>query len=172
MPGVLVDIANRSADQILANEDGYMDDLLSLADERSGTVQKITITRPRKDSAGNMVNRLVLEFQIGSLDERAIEAIRLEATTPGRLIDGVRQESRTDAVMYRSLLIYRSTVAEDRKRVWDNEALKAKLGVTMGYMVIDKLLFPGEKAYVMEQIDEISRYGFAPDLEVGDAVKN
>lgn len=64
-------------------------------------------------------------------------------------------------IIYQSYLIYLATTAEDRKKYWDNSVLRDKFGVMEGYELIDKVLLPGEKAKVLDEIDTLSGYGFS-----------
>lgn len=64
-------------------------------------------------------------------------------------------------VIYQSYLIYLATTAEDRKKYWDNPVFRDKFGVMEGYELIEKVLLPGEKAQVLDEIDTLSGYGFS-----------
>ena len=72
---------------------------------------------------------------------------------------GVKVPETTNAVRFRSQLIYEATVPEDRKDIWDNKAAWEKLNVASGVDAIDKILKSGEKDKIVEQIDAISGYG-------------
>lgn len=72
---------------------------------------------------------------------------------------GVKVPETTNAVRYRSQLIYEATAEEDRKAIWDNKAAWEKLEVASGVDAIDKILKSGEKDKIVEQIDSISGYG-------------
>ena len=73
---------------------------------------------------------------------------------------GIKFPEDTNAIRYRSQLIYEATVEEDRAKIWDNkEAWRApKINVTNGTDLIDKVLLAGEKDAVLNKIDEISGY--------------
>jgi hypothetical protein len=74
----------------------------------------------------------------------------------------------TDSTKYRSEIIYRATVKEDREKLWDNktvwEALRDRDVQIMGPLdVIEYSLLAGEKDRVLEAIDSLS--GFDTNLE-------
>jgi hypothetical protein len=54
-------------------------------------------------------------------------------------------------------------VEEDRKKLWDNQALQRSREVIGGEQLIDRLLHAGEKLAVFNKIGELS--GFGLDLE-------
>ena len=65
----------------------------------------------------------------------------------------------TDWAKYRSLTIYTATVNEDRAKIWDNRAAQVEMNVMEGWELVDKVMLSGEKAKVLEIIDEISGFG-------------
>ena len=69
----------------------------------------------------------------------------------------------TDNVKYRADLIYRATVEEDKKNLWDNkkvwEALRNKgMQIVSALDVIEYSLKAGEKDQVVDCIDKLSGY--------------
>ena len=103
-------------------------------------------------------------FRIRPLTEREYEQCKKKATKYVRNKQlGIKMPEDTNGVLYRSLLIYTATDAEDRKKTWDNRQLWSALE-DMGKEVltatdaIDAVLMPGEKAAIVEQIDLISGF--------------
>ena len=79
----------------------------------------------------------------------------------------LKVESDRDPVVYESYLIYLATVEEDKKKYWDNQKLKDKFDVMQGYELVDKVLLPGEKDAVIDQINILSGYNLDEDEDEG-----
>ena len=107
------------------------------------------------------------KFRIRPLTEQEYEQCKKKATKYVRNKQlGIKMPEDTNGVLYRSLLIYTATDAEDRKKTWDNRQLWTALEgagkeVLTATDAIDAVLMPGEKAAIVEQIDLIS--GFQND---------
>lgn len=81
---------------------------------------------------------------------------------------GIKFPESTDTSAYRSALIYESTIAEDRAKIWDNKDAWKKLDVMNGVELIGRVLKAGEKDAVLEMVDKISGYS----MTMEDTIKN
>ncbi|GEO26227.1 hypothetical protein AAC03nite_20120 [Alicyclobacillus acidoterrestris] len=135
--------------QIRANEPDLLQGLFAAGDDAQQTTAKISIQRNGK---------FFFSFNIHALSEKDYKDASDQATrfTKNKQLGIKVPEERNDAE-YRSLLIYKATVDADRAALWD--AAKARYGVLTGADVIDKVLLPGEKAAILQKIDEVSGYG-------------
>jgi hypothetical protein len=123
-------------------------------DARSETV---TITIQRK-------GKTYFTFRIRPLTEQEYNDAMEQATTYKRHPQlGIKVVESRDDAEFRSLLVYKATVDEDRQKLWDNRAAWQHFNVITGSDLIDKVLLPGEKLAVVTKIDELSGYG--ADLE-------
>lgn len=105
-------------------------------------------------------NTVLFSFRIRPLSEEQYTRCRDKNTKYVRNKRiGVKVPETTNAVRFRSQLIYEATVPEDRKAIWDNKAAWEKLNVASGVDAVDKILKSGEKDKIVEQIDAISGYG-------------
>jgi hypothetical protein len=106
----------------------------------------------------------ILEFGIGTgvtVNLSFTETV-YTPTKPGQ----PRKPIETDSALSRSYVIYAATVDEDRDKVWDNKKALDKLGLLQGVDMIDRVLLAGEKARVLDKIDEISGFN---EMEFEDA---
>lgn len=103
---------------------------------------------------------LLLRFKIRAVTGPDMRRAQKAATTyiPNPKMKKLKIESDRDQVVYESYIIYIATVEEDRKKLWDNTALKQKFNVMQGHELIDKVLLPGEKDAVIDQINTLSGY--------------
>ncbi len=83
-------------------------------------------------------------------------------------LGGVKVAEDTGVTRFRSLLIYRATVEEDRKKLWNNKEAWRSMNVVNGPDLIDKVLKAGEKKAIIDKIDEISGY----NDETDEIIKN
>lgn len=143
-------------EELLAAEDDILRGLLAAAQYKDVRQVTIRINRQGKE---------FFRFRIRPLTEDEYNKCREDATKyePNPRLGGILMPVSTDTAKYRSLLIYRATVAEDRERLWDNKKVQQELGAVAGWQVIDKVLLAGEKDAVLAKLDEISGYG--TDLE-------
>ena len=107
-------------------------------------------------------------FRVHPLSEADLQKAKKSATTympnpAGKQFPAI--EKATSKVVYNSNVIYLATVEEDKKQLWDNKELQNKLGVMMGYELIDKALMAGEKDMIIDVIEGISGYGISLDPE-------
>ena len=113
--------------------------------------------------------QLLFSFKIHALSEQDMTRAQKMATTytknKNKKLPDVKKDF--DKALGTSCLIYLATVDEDRQRLWDNVQLKnalmsagilSKDFVGMGYDLIDKVLSPGEKNRVIEEIDKLCGY--------------
>jgi len=135
-------------EELLANEDELLRGLLEAA-EYPKEETEIEIARKGK---------VLFRFRVRPLTEAEIEECRKKATKYIRNKAGVLVAEQFNLPLFRTLLIHRATVEEDRKRLWDNKTVWDKLNVPSGLEVIDAVLLPGEKTAVVDKIGEISGY--------------
>lgn len=142
--------------EILMNENQLLTGLLELAKDKdvNAGARKVQIKR-------NGV--IKLEFRVRPISEDESQECWHKATkfTPYKKNEP-RKALDTNTTLFRSHLIYKATVDEDRAKTWDNRQLQEALQVFQGVDVIDRVLLAGEKARVIDIIDEIS--GFDDDL--------
>lgn len=119
--------------------------------------------------------KVLFTFRIRPLTEDEYEKCKKRNTKYVRNKQlGIKMPEDTNNVKYRSDIIYTATVEEDRKQLWDNRQIWNALGdkgadILTATDVIDIVLKPGEKAAIVEQIDQIS--GFE-DNNFEEVVKN
>lgn len=113
----------------------------------------------------------LFEFTIRPLSEGEIQACRKQATIYMKNPAGKhlpRIEKEVDYVALRCHKIYTATIEEDRKKIWDNPAMKEKFNIIKGAEMVDLLLTGGEKSAVNDKIDTLSGY----DLDLDEYAKN
>lgn len=159
-------IPTMSGDDLLMNEDALLSGLLAAAeyaDDKSAQ-KKIEIKRHGKK---------LFEFTIRPLSEEESNQCLRSSTKKLPNPMGKRYpkiDGDVDYVALRSRKIYAATIEEDQKKLWDNPKVKSKLNLITSLDVIDKVLLAGEKARIVEQIDELS--GFNPDVDDEEFIKN
>ncbi|WP_080839992.1 phage tail assembly chaperone [Cohnella massiliensis] len=141
---------------LLASEEDILRGLIDAASDVEQETLKIEIVRK---------GRVLFSFRVRGLLETEYNDCKEKATTykKNRQLGGIKMPDETDTAKYRSLLIYKATVEEDRQRVWGNKDAWKQLNVLNGPALIDKVLRAGEKDAVIAKIDELSGYG--EDLE-------
>lgn len=154
-------------EELLNNETDILRGLLDAAANTEEERKVIEIARKGK---------VFFRFSIRPLSEAEYNACRDKATKykKNRRLGGIKMPDDTDAARYRSFLIYEATIPEDQKKVWNNKAAWDQLNVISGVQLIDKVLLPGEKEAVIEQIDRLSGYDLdeEEDNEAEEVVKN
>lgn len=148
--------AEETKNQMRAFEGDILKGMLEAAKFQTDEVRNIEVARGGK---------VFFTFRIRPLSEGEYEKCRKKHTKYVRNKQlGIKMPEDTNSVKYRSELIYTATVEEDRKKTWDNkqlwEALE-KMGkgdVLTGTDVIDLVLMPGEKAAIVDQIDDLSGF--------------
>ncbi|MDR1822024.1 MAG: hypothetical protein LBQ91_06260 [Oscillospiraceae bacterium] len=133
---------------------------MSEADVLAGLLEDNVVEQTVRIKRGNKVR---LELTLHSLTETEINRARKNAIPRGK--NGKKGE--LNQVLFRSWEIYLATQeGSDGKKVWDNPRLYDKYGVMQGVDVIDHVLLAGEKAKLLDVIDEISGYGEDEEEEV------
>ncbi|KFN07282.1 MULTISPECIES: phage tail assembly chaperone [Paenibacillus] len=154
-------------EELLENETDILRGLLEAASDTVEDRKTIEVSRKGK---------VLFRFRIRPLSEEEYNACRDKATKykKNRRLGGIKMPEDTDAARYRSNLIYEATDSEDRKKVWDNKKAWEQLNVLSGVQLIDKVLLPGEKEAIIEQIDRLSGYDLddEEDNEAEEVVKN
>lgn len=156
----------QDANQLKLNEDDFLQGLIDAAGYMTEETQRIEIARE---------GRVMFAFSIRPLSESDYNSCKKKYTKYVRNRNlGVKMPEDTDNVKYRAEIIYRATVEEDRKKLWDNktvwEALKSKgLQIVSPLDVIEYSLKAGEKDRVIECIDKLSGYD---DNNLEEVLKN
>lgn len=138
-------------DMSAEEEFDIMEGFLKAAEMVETATKKIEIKRNGK---------LLLRFRVRAVTGPDMRRAQKAATSyiPNPKMKKLKVESDRDPVIYESYLIYIATVEEDKKKYWDNQKLKEKFDVMQGYELIDKVLLPGEKDAVLDQINILSGY--------------
>lgn len=144
------DPQEQEREELLQSEDELLQGLLEAAEGVEEQTVEIEIARRGK---------VLFRFRIRPLSDQEYEEAREKATVYTRNNLGIRIVQEVNTSRYRSWLIYKATVDEDRRRVWQNREAWKRLGVLSGVDMIDRVLFAGEKDAVVRKIDEISGYG-------------
>ena len=98
-------------------------------------------------------------FCIKPLTEEESNALRKKHTKYVKnKITGTKVSGETDLIKFRSEVIYKATVPEDRERIWDNKKAWQKANVVRAIDFIDAVLLGGEKERICDEIDRISGY--------------
>ena len=138
-------------EELLAVEEDVLRGLLDAYEDQKEDTVTIEVARKGK---------VFFKFDIHGLTEKQYNDLQDKATKfkKARNLGGVKVAEETNITKFRSLLIYHATVAEDRKRLWDNKEAWNALNVLNGPDLIDKVLKAGEKKAIIDKIDEISGY--------------
>lgn len=109
-----------------------------------------------------------LMFDTVKLDRTDVERCRQAATHRG---EGLERAIETrDEAEYDCRLLVAATTAEDRKRLWGNNAYMRALGVAEPWRMVNAILDPGDIAEIVVNILEHS--GFKEDRETVDQLKS
>lgn len=153
-----------TTNQLKLTEEDFLQGLIDAAcyaDDENQT-KVIEIIRPGKKKGEK---RVMFRFSVKPLSEREYNKCKKKHTKYVRNRSlGVKMPEDTDNVKYRAEIIYRATVPEDRKKLWDNkeawEALRDKgMQILSGLDMVEYCLLAGEKDRVIDVIDSISGYG-------------
>ena len=147
-----VEDAPMEQEEILMKESDIHAGLLSMGKENTtqGFCKKIQIKRD---------GFLKLEFRVRPISEVESQQCHKNATKYAKTKPGQpRIPLETNTALFRSYLIYTATIDEDRAKTWDNRKAMDAMNILHGVDMIDHVLLAGEKARVLEQIDEISGY--------------
>jgi len=151
------DQTEEQTEEILMSEDDILHGLLELgkSKEQSDSYRKIQIKRDKK---------LYIEFRIRPISEdESQECWRMATKYASRKPNEPKKAIETNASLFRSYIVYTATIPEDKPKTWDNKQVMAAFNIFQGVEMIDKVLHAGEKARIIDIIDEIS--GFDSDLE-------
>ena len=107
--------------------------------------------------------RELFTFKIHGLNEDEFARCRRQNTR-----NRGRRDEEVNGSRFTAQLIYEATVAEDKKRLWQNHEVWEKLNVASGVDVILKVLTPAEKSKIVEAIEAISLL----DDNLDDLIKN
>ena len=165
--------AEENKNQMLANENDFIQGLLEAVDYRENETQRIEIVR---------AGRRFFSFEIRPLGESEYNQCRKRYTRYVKNKNlGLRLPEDTDNVKYRCSLIYNATVEKDREALWDNKkiwkALDAKgVPIVNALDVIEACLLGGEKDLIIDAIDKLSGFENSNfevvEREREDTVKN
>lgn len=150
------EVARLTDSDIEKIDSNIADILLGAAGYLTGDDKKKSINIVRK-------GKTLFSFTIEPIDEKTIERCRRQNTK-----NRGRRNEEFDGNRYVAQLIYESTCAEDKKRLWQNKEVWDKLNVANGADLILKVLTPAERAE-LENI-MIDMLGFNEDLT--EMVKN
>lgn len=154
-------------EEAVKNESNILDALLAAHEDLTSEENWQTI---------KVKNKVPFSFRIHPLTEEQIEQCRKDSTPMIKNPAGKRLpkiEGETDYIKLRSLKIFRATVEDDQRTIWDNPTIKSKLGVLSATDVIDLTLNAGQKAQICDAIDRLSGFGDdEEDIETVDYVKN
>lgn len=145
----------QDGNQLKIHEEDFLQGLIDAAGYAEEEKQRIEIARE---------GRLMFAFSIRPLSESEYNSCKKKHTKFVRNRSlGVKMPEDTDNVKYRADLIYRATIEEDKKKLWDNkkvwEALRNKgMQIVSALDVIEYSLKAGEKDQIVDCIDKLSGY--------------
>lgn len=145
----------QDGNQLKVHEEDFLQGLIDAAGYAEEEKQRIEIARE---------GRLMFAFSIRPLSESEYNSCKKKHTKFVRNRSlGVKMPEDTDNVKYRADLIYRATIEEDKKKLWDNkkvwEALRNKgMQIVSALDVIEYSLKAGEKDQIVDCIDKLSGY--------------
>lgn len=167
---VNVEDAEFSAEETKAQMKRYENDILkgmlAAASFKTDETKEIEIVR------GGV---MYFSFHIRALSENEYEKAKKRCTKYVRNKQlGIKMPEDTNSVLYKSELIYMATTDEDRKKTWDNHQLWDALNnaghdIVTGTDVVDAVLMSGEKAAIVNEIDDLSGY---VDDNLEEVIKN
>ena len=145
----------QDGNQLKIHEEDFLQGLIDAAGYAEEEKQRIEIARE---------GRLMFAFSIRPLSESEYNSCKKKHTKFVRNRSlGVKMPEDTDNVKYRADLIYRATIEEDKKKLWDNkkvwEALRNKgMQIVSALDVIEYSLKAGEKDQIVDCIVKLSGY--------------
>ncbi len=155
-----------SKEELLMNENDILSGLIELGDTRNNPENYRRINIEGKDK------KTVLSFRIRPISEQENQICWRQATKYSTKPGKPKTAIETDAAKFRSWLIYTATVDEDRKKIWDNKQALKHFNIFQGVDLIDKVLIAGQKAHVIDIIDEISGFNENSDADTDELAKN
>lgn len=141
--------------QIRENENDLLESLFAAADYAANEELTFEIKRGGK---------FFFSFTVTPLSEETMFKLRRKYTNYAKnRRTGIKVADDLDIAKYRCSVIYNSTVAKDKEKIWDNKELQEGLK-RKGYHIInaldvvEALLLPGEKEKIMEALDRLGGY--------------
>lgn len=141
--------------QIRENENDLLESLFAAADYAANEELTFEIKRGGK---------FFFSFTVTPLSEETMFKLRRKYTNYAKnRRTGIKVADDLDIAKYRCSVIYNSTVARDKEKIWDNQELQEGLK-RKGYHIInaldvvESLLLPGEKEKIMEALDRLGGY--------------
>lgn len=108
--------------------------------------------------------KVQFQFRVQILSEDEQQACWKRATKYAKAKPGQPKKAiETNPSLFRSHMIYAATVAEDRAKVWDNRTAMDAFNIINPVEMVDKLLRPGEKSRVIDEIELLG--GYEDDME-------
>ncbi|MFI3254459.1 MAG: hypothetical protein R3Y63_09020 [Eubacteriales bacterium] len=158
---LLENTENMTTEEVLENEGNLLSNLLELAKRKEDEAyfRKIEIKGEKGEVKAT--------FRLRPMSSEDVEKCSKQATRFVKQPSG-KPEKEMNVRQFQSILIYEATVPEDQKNFWGNIELKRALNVLDNFDMVDKLLLAGEKASVIEIINEMG--GFSE--EVVETAKN
>lgn len=158
---IVTDAEELTKEDLLEMEDALLQGLLAAAEAKSTDTATITVKRG---------DRVFFKFRIRALDDEEVKEIKNRNSTFKKNSIGVKILADFNDVRFRSEVIYRATIEEDRKKLWDNPEAKRRLNCLDGIEVIDRVLTSGEKDTIYDKIQEFS--GYRDEEEIENLAKN
>lgn len=132
-------------------EGNIVDALLEAAAFRTGNNARRLISIKRD-------GRILFKFTIEAIDEDTWRKCRRQ-----NLINKGKRSEELNSARFLAQAIYEATIEEDKKRLWQNQAVWNKLDVASGIDVVNIILTPGEKTKIAEVLEELG--GYDDDLD-------
>lgn len=152
-------------DEILENEGNLLHNLLELSNRKNDEAYQ------RKVDIKGADGTVKASFRLRPMSSQDAESCAKQASKLVKNIRG-KMEKEVDQRIYQSLLIYTATIEEDQKNFWGNRELKKALSIIDNFDMVDALLLAGEKAAVLDILDEMG--GFTQNIqdEIQNTAKN
>lgn len=160
-------------EELLQNEESILQDI-------AGVLEAMETVVEYKEFEVIRDGKKLFSFRVRGLDDSEFEECRKDSTKAVRdpRLGSIAIPREFDSAKFNSLIIYKATHPEDRKKLWDNKELwkKAK-DVLTGWQLIDKVLRRGEKEKCLELIETLSGYNFDDEENeeekgLADTIKN
>jgi hypothetical protein len=161
MQDKLAEIKELTREDLLEMEEDLLSGLMAAVESKDNDTTTITIQRG---------DRVFFKFRVRRLDDDEVKEIKDRNSTFVKNSIGVKVRSDFDDVRFSSEVIYRATIEDDRKKLWDNPEAKKKLNCLDGIEVIGRALASGEKDAVYDKIQKFC--GYRDEEEIGNLTKN
>jgi hypothetical protein len=147
-------------DELLMGEEDILAGVLAAVESKEKDFETLVIKRGDK---------VFFKFRISALGDDEVKNIR-EKNSIYKKVNGVRILEDFNDVRFRSEIIFKATIAEDRDKIWNNPKIKEQLHLLSPTDVIDKVLMAGEKDAIYDRVQKFS--GFGKDEEMVETLKN